>query len=73
MDEGTLKTRVNEPDIVCVDEGRTSQIMGFAVQTLRNWRHLGTGPPYYKVGRAVRYRMKDIISFMEARRVNPLK
>ncbi|TFD48749.1 DNA-binding protein [Cryobacterium sp. Hh11] len=28
---------------------------GFAAQTLANWRGLGKGPAFYKVGRLVRY------------------
>ena len=73
MERKIPRPKVDEVDIVSVDEGKTAQIMGLAEQTLRNWRHLGMGPPYYKLGRAVRYRLKDILSFMEARRVNPLK
>lgn len=28
---------------------------GFAAQTLANWRGLGEGPAFYKIGRLVRY------------------
>jgi len=30
------------------------------VETVRGWRHCGTGPPYLKVGRHVRYRAEDV-------------
>jgi len=53
-----------------VDEREVSRITGIAIQTLRNWRFQRTGPAYSKVGRAVRYRLDDVINFMEERRVN---
>ena len=52
-----------------VDEKRVAEVMGIAIQTLRNWRFQGTGPAYSKVGRAVRYRLDDVIHFMEERRI----
>ncbi|BBO92068.1 helix-turn-helix transcriptional regulator [Desulfosarcina ovata] len=41
------------------------------VQTLRNWRHQGTGPPYHKMGRCVRYDRKDIDAWVASTRVVP--
>jgi len=52
-----------------VDEKRVAEVTGLAVQTLRNWRFQRTGPAYSKVGRAVRYRLDDVIRFMEERRI----
>ena len=46
-------------------------LSGFKVQTLRNWRHKGIGPPYSKIGRAVRYDRAELISFIETRKVTP--
>ncbi len=34
--------------------------------TLANWRVLGQGPPFVKVGRAVRYRRADLDAFLES-------
>src|SRR5262249_2263916 len=39
--------------------------------TVRNWRWLGAGAAYCKVGRAVRYRLADVVAFEEASRVEP--
>lgn len=36
------------------------------VQTLRNYRHLGTGPPYTKIGRCVRYDIEEVDAYLEA-------
>jgi hypothetical protein len=54
-------------------EKETAKILGVAIQTLRNWRHLRKGPPYVKLGRIVRYRDGDLTAFIEKHRVNPGK
>lgn len=54
-----------------VNEKEVSRVTGLAVQTLRNYRHLGKGPAYCKVGRAIRYRMEDVVNFMDEQRVEP--
>lgn len=36
---------------------------GLSTKTLDRWRNTGDGPPYLKFGRAVRYRMEDVIEF----------
>ncbi|MFZ7126962.1 MAG: helix-turn-helix transcriptional regulator [Desulfobacterales bacterium] len=50
-------------------ENEAAELTGFAVQTLRNKRHIGEGPPYIKKGRAVRYPLQDLITWMESDRV----
>ena len=53
-------------------ETEVSQITGFALPTLRNWRFIGKGPAYVKPGgRAVRYPREAVIEFMEAIHVEP--
>lgn len=39
-----------------------------SVRTLQNQRVLGGGIPYLKLGRAVRYRLSDVVAWEEARR-----
>ena len=53
-----------------IDEKQVAELTGIAVQTLRNWRFQRTGPCYSKIGRAVRYRLDDVVRFMEERRVS---
>ena len=36
---------------------------GAVVCTLANWRHLGRGPRYYRVGRSIVYRVSDLDLF----------
>ena len=52
-------------------EGQVSEIIGRAEQTLRNDRGKGRGLPYCKVGRSVRYKLQDVVDYMENRRVVP--
>jgi DNA-binding transcriptional MerR regulator len=35
------------------------------VATLRYWRHLGSGPHSFRVGRRVMYRHKDVLTWIE--------
>jgi hypothetical protein len=42
----------------------------FAEPTLRNQRVKGTGLPYVKIGRSVRYRRDDLIAFLKKGKVH---
>lgn len=44
----------SEP-IVWLTPPQVSERTGFAVSTLANWRSLGVGPAYAKVGTRIRY------------------
>ena len=46
-----------------------SGITNIPVQTLRNFRCQGKGIPYSKFGRSVRYRLQDVLEFMESHRI----
>lgn len=39
--------------------------------TLTRWRFEGVGPPFVKLGKAVRYKREDLEAFIEANRVEP--
>lgn len=60
-----------EPRPKYITAKEVSEITSVTVQTLANLRFQGQGPPYYKFGRAVRYKLQDVIDFMEANRVEP--
>ena len=51
-----LLTEVAAADILCV-----------SIRTLQAWRVRGDGPPFVKVGRAVRYRRNDLETWVEGR------
>lgn len=50
------------------DENETASRLGVSKHTLRNWRQAGTGPPWYKLGHAVRYDKDDIAKYLKAGR-----
>ena len=52
-----------------LDEKRVSEMIGLSLSTLRKQRFLSVGIPYYKLGRAVRYKLDDVISYMESKRI----
>ena len=54
-----------------VKERQAAQLLGRAVQTLRNDRHLRQGPPYIKLGRSIRYRVCDLMDYLDKHRVEP--
>jgi len=58
-----------------LDEHGAAVILGVAVQTLRNWRHLRRGPAYIKLspgnrGR-VAYLVGDLKAYIDERRIDP--
>jgi hypothetical protein len=54
-----------------VTEVQAAEILGRAVQTLRNDRHLRQGPAYIKLGRSVRYKVSDLLKYLESHRIDP--
>ena len=54
-----------------LNDHEVALLVGKTVQTLRNERHLGRGAPYFKVGKAVRYRRGDVLRWLDAQRVEP--
>ena len=46
-----------------------AEILGLHPQTLRNMRSKGEGPNYHKLGRAVRYLEKDLLGYLDKRRI----
>ena len=56
-----------------IKETQTAEILDRAVQTLRNDRHLRQGPPYIKLGRSIRYRVSDLMDYIDKHRIDPEK
>ena len=53
-----------DPDRL-LNETEVSDITGLSVRTLQAWRIQGRGPLFCKLGRAVRYRRKDLQTWMD--------
>jgi len=60
---------MNIGQIKYLKETEVSEITGRALQTLRNDRHVGRGFPYIKIGASVRYKLDDVIDYMESHRI----
>lgn len=48
-----------------------SELIARAEQSLANDRCSRRGLPYVKIGRSVRYKLADVLSYTEARRIDP--
>lgn len=42
---------------------------GIAVKTLRNWRSMKIGPPYFKIESCVRYKAADVEEYLNSKRI----
>ena len=55
-----------EPELLTITEA--AELLRAPVATLRYWRHLGTGPRSFRLGRRVLYRSDDLRSWIDAQR-----
>ena len=62
--EESLKNRPN--NLQTVNEHQAAIITGFSVKGLQQRRWLGKPPTYLKVGRLVRYRVSDLMSYLDS-------
>ncbi len=51
--------------------GEVADIVRVPVATLRYWRHLGTGPRSFRVGRGVRYWHNEVNSWLQSQSDGP--
>ena len=54
-----------------INEVKAAEILGVAVQTMRNWRHQGKPPAYVKLSRCVRYKIEDLKDYINSKRIDP--
>jgi len=52
-------------------EVEAADLLRLSVRTLQAWRIRIAGPAFVQVGRAVRYRRRDLITWIEANTVSP--
>ena len=55
---------VNENKLLTVKE--LSEYLGISDETLRKYRMRGNGPKYLKLGRAVRYKLEDVLEWLDS-------
>jgi hypothetical protein len=58
-----------DPD-AALNENQAAEFLGVSVRTLQAWRVRGGGPPYCKIGRAVRYQRRVLVSFQQEHTVS---
>jgi len=59
------------PENTLLNERDAAEFLGLSARTLQNWRWLGTGPIFLKLGGAVKYRLCKLERFLEnARRAS---
>jgi len=51
-----------------IDEQRAAEFLCQSVRTVQKWRVTGYGPKFYKSGRSVRYRRRDLMAWADRRR-----
>jgi excisionase family DNA binding protein len=54
----------HEPELLTITEA--AELLRAPVATLRYWRHLGTGPRSFRLGRRVLYPRDDLKAWVEA-------
>jgi excisionase family DNA binding protein len=52
-----------EPELLTITEA--AELLRAPVATLRYWRHLGTGPHSFRLGRRVLYRRADLRGWID--------
>ena len=57
-----------EPPAELLTITEAAQLLRAPVATLRYWRHLGTGPRSFRLGRRVLYRRDDLHTWIDAQR-----
>ncbi|MCK4713210.1 MAG: helix-turn-helix domain-containing protein [Marinosulfonomonas sp.] len=51
----------------CINETHAADFLCQSIRTLQKWRVTGFGPKFYKSGRSIRYRRKDLLEWAESR------
>jgi predicted DNA-binding transcriptional regulator AlpA len=68
-----MTENLNRPDdtedvMLTLDEA--AALVRTPVATLRYWRHVGTGPRSFRVGRAVRYWRADVVAWLHEQTIH---
>ncbi len=54
-----------DPFDMVMDEKQVAKLLSVSPKTLRNWRYLGRGPAFIKLGRTVRYKISDLDKYIK--------
>lgn len=48
-----------------MDQKQVAKMLGVSTKTLESWRWRKTGPRFIKIGRLARYRMSDVMAYIQ--------
>jgi hypothetical protein len=60
---------INDHDAL-LTEVHAADILKLSIRTLQAWRARRTGPSYVRAGRAIRYRKRDLLAWMDANTIS---
>jgi predicted DNA-binding transcriptional regulator AlpA len=66
-----MRPPLNATDDAILTEVEIADFLKLSTRTLQSWRIKSDGPPFIRVGRAIRYRLRDVVAWIEARTVAP--
>ncbi len=55
----------DHPDCA-LTEIQAALLLGVSVRTVQKFRYVGGGPPFMRIGRAIRYRRRVLLDWMDA-------
>ena len=58
----------SDPDYLMTEE-QAATFLTLSPRTLQAWRITDAGPPFVRAGRAIRYRRRDVVAWVEAHTV----
>ena len=58
--------KIGDPNLIYLDRHETAEYLGLSIFTLENWVTLQKGPRFTKGGGTVRYRLSDVVAWLEA-------
>ncbi len=56
-----------------LSEPQAARILNVSIRTLQAWRCAAKGPPFIRVGRAIRYRRSDLEQYLKDSTVQPIR
>lgn len=68
MIEGTNDNRASVDARIVLTNKEAARKLGISHRTLEDWRLTNRGPRFVKLGRLVRYRLPDLLDFMDRTR-----
>ena len=49
-------------------ESEVAEFLGVSARTLQGWRWRGGGPPFHRIGSAIRYDLGEVRAWLDAQR-----